>query len=125
FMANPGRDHWAAVKWVLRYIQGASDLCLTFTKPDNFEVEGYSDSDYATDLDKRRSISGYVYKVGGNTVSWRSTLQHVAALSTTEAEYMALSKATKEGLWLKEFREELGLKVESFKLYYDSQSAIF
>lgn len=65
-----------------------------------------------------------MFKVGGNTVSWRSTLQHVVALSTTEAEYMALSEATKEGLWLREFCDELGFDSEFFKLHCDSQSAI-
>ena len=55
-------------------------------------------------------MTGYVFKVGGNTISWRSCLQHVVALSTTEAEYMALSEATKKGLWLREFCGELGFK---------------
>ena len=79
------------MKWILRYLQGAKDVCLTFTKSERFDIEGFCDSDYSTNLDKRRSVTGYVFKVGGNTVSWRSTLQHVVALSTTEAEYMALS----------------------------------
>ena len=57
-------------------------------------------------------------------MSWRSSLQHVVALSTTEAEYMALYEATKEGLWLREFCSELGFDSESFKLHCDSQSAI-
>ena len=83
FMAKPGREHWAAVKWILRYIKGATDISLTFTKSDHLDIEGFCDSDYATDLDRRRSVPGYVFKVGGNTVSWRASLQHVVALSTT------------------------------------------
>lgn len=75
----------------MRYLQGASEVCLHFTKADHFDVEGFSDSDRSTDRDKRRSVTGYVFQVGGNTVSWRSALQHVVALSTIEAEYMALS----------------------------------
>ena len=85
FVSKPSREHWEAVKWILRYLKGSKDVCLTFTKSKNFEVEGFCDSDYSTDLDKRRSIIGYVFKVGGNTVSWRSTLHHVVALSTTYA----------------------------------------
>ena len=85
FVSKPSREHWEAVKWILRYLKGSKDVCLTFTKSENFEVEGFCDSDYSTDLDKRRSIIGYVFKVGGNTVSWRSTLHHVVALSTTYA----------------------------------------
>ena len=99
-------------------------MCLKFSKSGHFEIEGFSDSDYSADLDKRRSVTGYVFRVGGNTVSWRSSLQHVVSLSTTEAEYMALSEATKEGLWLREFCSELGFDSESFKLDCDSQSAI-
>ena len=57
-------------------------------------------------------------------MSWRSTLQHFVALSTTEAEYMALTETAKEGIWLKIFCSELGFKSESFKLNCDSQSAI-
>ena len=124
FMSKPSREHWEAVKWILRYLQGAKDVCLTFKRAGSFDVEGFCDSDYSTDLDKRRSVTGYVFKVGGNTVSWRSTLQHVVALSTTEAEYMALSEATKEGLWLREFCDELGFDSEFFNLHCDSQSAI-
>ncbi|WZY98278.1 hypothetical protein YC2023_070607 [Brassica napus] len=107
FMSHPSREHWEAVKWVLRYVAGAYGRCLTFKKSTEFIVEGYSDSDYATDLDKRRSVSGIVFKVGGNTVSWKSGLQSVVALSTTEAEFMALTLAVKEEIWLRGFTSEL------------------
>ena len=59
---------------------------MTFTKHDNIDVQGFCDSYFAADFDKRRSVSGYVFKVGENTISWRSTLQNVVALSTIEAE---------------------------------------
>uniref|UniRef100_A0A3Q7IES9 Reverse transcriptase Ty1/copia-type domain-containing protein n=1 Tax=Solanum lycopersicum TaxID=4081 RepID=A0A3Q7IES9_SOLLC len=62
---------------------------------------GYSDSDYAGDVDKRRSMIGYVFTLGGSVVSWKATLQPTVTLSTTEAEYMALTEAAKEGIWLK------------------------
>lgn len=103
YMSNPGKDHWLAVKWIMRYLKGALELNLTFTKGDKFEVRGYCDSDYAADLDKRRSIAGYVFTVGGNTVSWRSSLLKTIALSTTEAEYMSLSVEKFSGCltWLK------------------------
>ena len=53
------------------------------------------DSDFAADLDKRRSLTGYVFTIGGCAVSWRTTLQPVVALSTTEVQYMAIAKACK------------------------------
>lgn len=124
FMSSPCKEHWMAVKWVLRYIRDTTDFKLTFTKPDKFAVRGYCDSDYAADLDRRRSITGYVFQAGGNTISWRSGLQHIVALSTTEAEYMALVEAAKEALWLKGIAGELGFLQEQVEIFCDSQSAI-
>lgn len=124
FISKPSREHWEAVKWVLKYLKGASKVNLTFRKHTRFIIEGYSDSDYSTDRDRRRSVTGYIFKVGGNTVSWKSCLQSVVALSTTEAEYMAIHEAAKEGLWLKGLCAELGFKQGSFHLHCDSQSAI-
>ncbi|KAL9286002.1 putative RNA-directed DNA polymerase [Arabidopsis thaliana] len=60
-----GEMHWEAVKWILRYLKGLRDLNLVFTKGANLEVQGYCDSNHAADLDRRRSISGYVFTVGG------------------------------------------------------------
>ncbi|WZY78735.1 hypothetical protein YC2023_025119 [Brassica napus] len=75
------------------------DLAYAFGLEDEvFRVEGFCDSDFTSDLDKRRSILGYVFMVGGNTINWRSSLQSVVALSTTEAEYVALVEAVKEGI---------------------------
>jgi len=87
FMSKPSKAHWQAVKWVMRYMKGTQDTCLRFKKDDKFEIRGYYDSDYATDLDRRRSITGFVFTAGGNTISWKSGLQRVVALSTTEAQY--------------------------------------
>lgn len=69
FMSAPDQEHWNAVKWLMRYIRGTTYMVLTFKKEDKFEVKGYCDSDYVSDLDRRRSITGYVFQVGGNTVS--------------------------------------------------------
>ncbi|CAA7029323.1 unnamed protein product [Microthlaspi erraticum] len=125
YMGKPGREHWSAVQWILRYLKGAASKCLTFTKDSELKVTGYCDSDYATDPDKRRSITGYVFTVGGNTVSWRSCLQKFVALSTTEAEYVALSEASREAVWLKGICEELGFKQGVVNIHCDSQSAIY
>ena len=87
FMTKPLKEHWQAVKWVLRYIKGTVDTRLCYKKKRDFVVRGYSDSDYNGDLDQRRSTSGMVLTSGGNHISWRSSLQKVVALLTTEAEY--------------------------------------
>lgn len=74
FMSRPGKIHWTAVKWLLRYLKGSTDLKLVFTKEKDFRVQGFSDSGYDADLDRRRSTTGYVFTVCGNIVSWKSNL---------------------------------------------------
>ncbi|XP_061357835.1 secreted RxLR effector protein 161-like [Gastrolobium bilobum] len=103
FMSKPCKEHWSAVKWLLRYLNGSINCCLNFSALDSndFNIIGYCDSDYAADLDKRRSLTGFVFTMGGNVVSWKCNLQHIVALSTTEAEYVALTEAVKEAIWLK------------------------
>jgi hypothetical protein len=78
----------------------------------------------AGDKDSRRRTIGYVFTIGGTTVSWISKLQKVVSLSTIEVEYVAATEATKEMIWLQRFMEELGKKQENNRLYCDSQSAI-
>jgi hypothetical protein len=77
------------------------------------------------DKDSRRSTTGYVFTIGGTKVSWILKLQKVVSLSTTEAEYVATTEASKEMIWLQRFMEELGKKQENSRLYYDSESAIY
>lgn len=99
FMSNPSQELWLAVQWLLRYKVKSQDVGLVFKKgEEKFRVEGFSDSDFGGDLDRRRSTTGFVFRVGGNTVSWKSGLQQVVALSTTEAEYISLVEAIKEGM---------------------------
>ena len=83
--------------------------CIMFGGLDTV-LQGYVDADMAGDKDNRRSSTWYVFTVGGTTVSWISKLQQVVALSTTEAEYVAATEASKEMIWLHRFMEELGKK---------------
>lgn len=124
YMSNPIRDHWSAVKWVLRYIKGTLTTKLHFKKSSDFRVTGYCDADFAADADRRRSITGLVFTLGGNTISWKSVLQRVVALSTTESEYMSLTEAVKEVVWLKGLLKEFGYDQKSVEIFCDSQSAI-
>ncbi|KAH9672469.1 hypothetical protein KPL70_017737 [Citrus sinensis] len=98
-----------AVKWLLRYLYGTVDVGLLFKKDCVQQCVRYCDSDFAGDLDKRRSTTGYVFILGGGLVSWRLILQSTIALSTTEAEYMAATKAVKEVIWLKGLLGDLGV----------------
>lgn len=124
FMANPGREHWAAVKWVLRYLRGTSDYSITYRSSDN-SICGYVDSDFAGDLDKRRSTSGYVFTLAGGPICWMSKLQKTTAVSTTEAEYVAAYHACQEAIWLKGLLGEFGIQQDKMKVFCDSQSAIY
>ena len=82
FIANPGEEHWTALKWIMRYVKGSLNMGLVFCKDDNHSVQvnGYVDSDYAANLDTRRSLTGFVFTVLGGCVSWKSNLQKVVAL---------------------------------------------
>jgi hypothetical protein len=86
---------------------------------------GYVNSDFAADLDKRRSLIGYVFTVGGCAVSWRACLHPTVAQSTTEAEYIAVCYACKEVIWLKGLYVELSGDTTCIDLFCDSQSAIY
>lgn len=126
FNANFGMPHWTAVKRIFRYIQGTKHLKLCFSKTEMNSLIGYCDADWASDLDKRRSCTGYLFKLSGAAISWSSKRQPTVALSTTEAEYMALSAATNEVIWLKHLICELDQSQTDVvvPIFCDNQSAI-
>ncbi|KAM7516588.1 hypothetical protein LguiA_006171 [Lonicera macranthoides] len=123
FLSNPGRDHWNAVKWIMRYLRGTSTLRLSFGNGEPVLV-GYTDADLGGDVDTRKSTSGYLITFAGGAVSWQSRLQKCVALSTTEAEFIAATEACKELLWMKKFLKELGFNQERYVLFCDNQSSI-
>ncbi|WVZ16376.1 hypothetical protein V8G54_009358 [Vigna mungo] len=123
FMSNPGKAHWEAVKWILRYLRGTIEKCLYFSKGE-LKVQGYVDADFGGEVDHRRSTTGYIFTVGTTAVSWMSQVQKIVALSTTEAEYVAVTEASKELIWLQGLLTELGFIQEMSVLHSDSQSAI-
>ena len=81
FMSNPGRPHWEAVKWILRYLQGSTNLKLCFGSSEPVLV-AYTDADMVGDVDSRKSTLGYLITYAGGAVSWQSKLQKYVALST-------------------------------------------
>ncbi|PKA59147.1 Retrovirus-related Pol polyprotein from transposon TNT 1-94 [Apostasia shenzhenica] len=123
FMANPCSEYWEAVKWLLRYLKGTASIALCY-KRDKVILKGYVDADLIGDLDYRKSTSGYVFTLGGTAISWMSKLQKCVALSTTEAEYVAISEAGKEIHWLISFLKEIGKEQNNSVLFSDSQSVI-
>ncbi|XP_052107510.1 secreted RxLR effector protein 161-like [Arachis duranensis] len=119
FMTNPGKAHWEAIKWILKYLKGTIDIGLCFSEK-SCQISGFVDSDYAGDLERRRSTTGYVYKIQGAPVSWRSMLQATVALSTTETEYMVVAEEVKEALWLNGLLDDLGFQQDCVNLSCDS-----
>ena len=123
FMSNPGREHWEGVKWLLRYLKGTSNVALVY-KRNGVVLEGFADANLGGCDDSGKSTTGYVFTIGGTAISWMSRLQKSVALSTTEAEYMAIAEAAKELIWLKNFLIELGFQQEDCVLHCDNQSAV-
>jgi len=110
----PAMEHHAAAKRVIRYLQHSKDYGLVFSGKDitTFpEPVCYTDSDWAGDKESRKSTGGYVITLGGGAVSWKTKRQNVVALSSTEAEYIALSEATKEAVWLRRILREIESRI--------------
>ena len=98
FQNKPGPAHWKALSHVMQYVNGTLDYCITYRQGINIKPMGFVDSDYGGDLDTRRSTGGYVFTMAGGAVLWSSKRQPTVALSTTEAEYMALTCSTQQAL---------------------------
>jgi len=112
-----------AVKRILRYIRGTSDVALCYGGSE-YIVRGYVDSDFTGDLDKRKSTTGYVFTLVGGAVNWVSKLQTVVTLSIIEAEYLVATQACKEAVWIQRLLEELGHKQKKISLFCDNQSSL-
>jgi hypothetical protein len=123
YMNNPDKKYWNEVKWILGYLKGTSTHALCFGGS-YIVLQGYVDSYMEGDKDSKRSTTGYVFTVGGITISWISKMQKVVSLSTKEAKYVAATETGKEMIWLKRFMEELGKKQESRRLYFDNESVV-
>ncbi|GAA0173320.1 hypothetical protein LIER_41501 [Lithospermum erythrorhizon] len=113
-------------------VVGSLMYAMVCTRPDIAHAVGVvsrymsnPDADNGGDVDSRKSTSGYVFTFGGTAISWRSKLQPVVALSSCEVEYVAMTEAVKEMIWLQTFLKELNLEYGSNTLYCDSQSAIY
>lgn len=124
FGQNPGVAHWNTLKRVYQYLKGTVDLWLVLGGAEDNEVVGFSDAD-GMSTKGRKAISGYVFMLNGGAVSWSSKRQSLVTLSTTEAEYVALTHASKEALWLRSFIIELFQQPEHpIQLLSDNQSSI-
>mmetsp|Transcript_37541 Transcript_37541/g.86747 ORF Transcript_37541/g.86747 Transcript_37541/m.86747 type:complete len:1656 (+) Transcript_37541:523-5490(+) len=113
FMSRPGEPHLGAAKRVLRYLAGTIDLGLMFKANVDLDFTAFVDADYANCTDTRKSISGFVTQVGGSTVSARREKQSVVTLSSTEAEYVAVTSVAKEVIALRQLLADIGFPQSS------------
>ena len=124
---NPKKKNWNNVTHILRYLYKTKDLRIVYSKNDVDFVNAYCDSDYNSTKNERVSVVGYVFKFCGGPIIWRTKKQSVPALSTIEAEYVAMCEAAREALWLKMILKEMGQECQlqkPFVIKCDNKGAI-
>ena len=128
YLAEPTEEQWVTVKHVLRYLKGTADKGLTFRRStENLGIKAYSDADWAADTSDRRSTTGYCVSLSENSalVSWKAKKQPTVALSTCEAEYMALASTVQECLYLEQLLENMdGYQYTQTVIHKDNQGTI-
>ncbi|TYK24106.1 gag/pol protein [Cucumis melo var. makuwa] len=126
YQSNLGLAHWTTVKTILKYLRRTRDYMLVYGSKDLILI-GYTDSDFQTDRDSRKSTSGSVFTLNGGAVVWRSIKQGCIADSTMEAEYVAACEVAKEAVWLRKFLIDLKVVPNMSKpitLYYVNSGAV-
>lgn len=129
FQSNPGYNHWNGLLKLLGYVQYTHKLKLSLNCT-NYNISVFSDADFASNKDDRTSMSGQIALLGNSPISWRSAKQKNVSLSTMESEFVALTDAAKEMIWLDRILDEcvthklIKSKIKT-KLLVDNQSAIF
>jgi hypothetical protein len=127
FLTNPTQRHLGGAIRLLRYLYATQDYSVCYNPSKNKEILGYSDADYAGNYTTRRSTSGYLFTLAGGPITWVSKTQRSISTSTTEAEYTALSLATKEAIWIRRFLEQIRYyptTTDPTTIYGDNQSAL-
>lgn len=115
--------HWNYAKRILRYLKRTKSYCLRYVKGSS-ELLGFADADWANNVVDRKSYTGYCFMMSGGVISWESRKQRTVALSSMEAEYMSMSEACKESMYLRVLLSEVTNQDECpVTLYNDSQSA--
>jgi hypothetical protein len=99
-LPNPTQKCWKAAVRVLKYLKGTASIGFVFEKNSQTDFDSISDASWASDLGDRKSTSGFITRIGGTAITWKSKKQPIVALSSTEAEYIALTETVKEVTWL-------------------------
>ena len=123
YQAAPKESHLTAVKRIIRYINGTPDYGLWYSKDSNACPAGYSDADWASSVDDRKSTTEGCFYLGNNLVSWMSKKQNSVSLSTAEAEYVAAGSCCTQLLWMKKLLHDYGIPQDTMCVFYDNTSA--
>ncbi|GJT82864.1 retrovirus-related pol polyprotein from transposon TNT 1-94 [Tanacetum coccineum] len=124
YQSNPKESHLTAVKRILRYLKGTLTLGLYYPKCSGFDLKGYSDSDYAGCNMDRKSTSGACQTLGGKLVCWSAKKQQSVAMSSTEAEYVAVAGCCASILWIKSQLSDYDIHYKMLPIFCDNTSAI-
>ncbi|CAN6476145.1 unnamed protein product [Victoria cruziana] len=127
YLSNLEKDHWKAVKRIMKYLQGSKYYMLVYRKSDDLEILGYSDSNFAVCQDSCRSTSGYVFTLAGGALSLKSVKQILVATSTMAVEYITCYDASNQALWLYNFvvGQRIMTEIERpLRLLCDNSSAV-
>ncbi|GJR32400.1 retrovirus-related pol polyprotein from transposon TNT 1-94 [Tanacetum coccineum] len=124
YQARPTQKHLKEVKRIFKYLKGTINMGLWYPKDSGFELTAFSDADHAGCLDTRKSTSGGIQFLGDKLVSWMSKKQNCTAMSSAEAEYVALSASCAQVMWMRTQLQDYGFNYNKIPLYCDSQSAI-
>lgn len=124
FLSSPIDVHYSGVKRILRYLQGTKHIGLHIRPASSLKLVAYTDADWATDLDDRKSVGGMCTYLGNTLLSWASRIQRVFSRSSTESEYRALADSAAEVRWITSLLTELGLKLsQPAMIWCDNLSA--
>lgn len=125
FCSNYQEEHWKACLHLLKYLKGTRQAYLEYCKQGSAVPFGYSDADWAQNKGDRKSVTGFIFNMAGAPITWSSKGQATIALSSTEAEYVALSATAREALWLRSVLHEMGRELPAATtLYEDNESAM-
>ncbi|GJZ49481.1 putative ribonuclease H-like domain-containing protein, partial [Tanacetum coccineum] len=124
FQVTPKTSHLHAVKRIFRYLKGKPKLGLWYPKVSSFDLEAYSDSDYAGANLDRKSTTGGCQFLGRRLISWQCKKQTIVATSTTEAEYVAAANCCGQVLWVQNQLLDYGFNFMNTKIYIDNESTI-
>ena len=125
YAANPSQEHLDKALYICRYLVGTQQYHLTYDGDSGQGLLACADSDWASDPTKRRSQTGFFVKLAGGLISWTSRAQKTVALSSTEAEYMAISDCSRQVVWIHTLLGELGFRLKAIPICGDNQGAIF